>query len=354
MSKPLPPFTCTYNASTPELLHALGCTIAISTYQADKLIFISAPTSSKLMQLPRNFRNAMGVAVKGDRLAVATRDEVVVLANSTSMAPNYPKKPNTYDALYLPRATYHTGPLDIHDMEWVDGRLIVVNTLFSCLSVVSEDYSFSPLWKPHFISSYEPTDRCHLNSMATENGAPKYVSALGHTDSAEGWRAHKASGGVIIDVESNEIIARNLPMPHSLRIYDQVLYALFSATGELAKIDTQSGSFEIIKKLDGFVRGMDRYGDYLFIGLSKLRENNTTFSDLSISKKSNFSGVVIIHMPTASIVGHIKYENSVEEIYDVKILPGCRRPGILNTEGEDLKTAITSPIGDFWALKKEQ
>ena len=58
----------------------------------------------------------MGIGVKGDRMATATKDEVIVLTNSRGLAVNYPKQPNKYDGLYIPMATYYTGQVDIHDI----------------------------------------------------------------------------------------------------------------------------------------------------------------------------------------------------------------------------------------------
>ena len=95
---------------------------------------------------------------------------------------------------------------------------------------------------------------------------------------------------------------------------------------------------------------MDKYGDYLFIGVSKLRHQSQVFGDLPIAKTS-FAGIIIVHLPTGSIVGHIRYETSVEEIYDVKILPGYLRPGIVSFDKEGASSAITSPVGDFWAAE---
>ncbi len=353
MSKPLPPFSCSHSPNIPELLNQLNCSLAVSTYQAGKVIFISPKDNNSLIQLPRNFNKPMGMALHNEKLAVATRDEVLVLRNAPQMAPNYPKQPNTYDALFLPRATYYTGAIDIHDLEWVDNKLWAINTLFSCLVTLDENNSFTPVWKPKFIDKYAPQDYCHLNGIAMQNSQPKYATALGKSNVAEGWRDNKSSGGIIIDVQSNEIIAEGLAMPHSPRLINGKLYVLLSATGELAIVDVNSGKHEVVKSLNGFVRGMSYHGDYLFIGLSKLRENSTAFNDLPISKKSIFSGIAILHEPTCSIVGHIKYENSVEEIYDVKVLPGLKRPGLLNHEKEDHKVALVSPVGDFWAVEQK-
>ena len=155
------------------------------------------------------------------------------------------------------------------------------------------------------------------------------------------------------NITTNEIVVENLPMPHSPRVYGNNLYVLLSATGELAEVDVKGKRVNILKQLDGFVRGMDRIGDYIFIGLSKLRQTSTTFADLPIAKRSIFCGIVVIHLPTTSIAGFIKYENSVEEIYDVKVLPGMQRPGILNHEKPDFRLALSTPQKTFWGQSKE-
>lgn len=253
---PPPPFSCTYSPNLPELLQQLNCTLALSTFQAGKVIFLSATTADKLIQLPRNFNRPMGLATDEHRLAIATQEEVVLLSNASSMAPNYPVKPNTYDGLYLPRVLFFTGQVDLHDMAFGQEGLLAVNTRFSCLARMSFDYSFEPIWQPSFISKLTPEDRCHLNGVAMLEGQPFCVSALGQTDTAEGWRAGKQQGGVLIDYDSREAIAHSLPMPHSPRIYDGELFVLLSATGELVQVDVEKGSYEVVKRMDGFVRGM--------------------------------------------------------------------------------------------------
>ncbi|MCU0349178.1 MAG: TIGR03032 family protein, partial [Saprospiraceae bacterium] len=77
---PPPPFSCTYSPNLPELLRQLGCTIALSTYQAGKLILLSAKNDDELTQLPRNFAKPMGIALHGKKMAIACLDEVIVLA----------------------------------------------------------------------------------------------------------------------------------------------------------------------------------------------------------------------------------------------------------------------------------
>jgi hypothetical protein len=59
-------------------------------------------------------------------------------------------------------------------------------------------------------------------------------------------------------------------------------------------------------------------------------------------------GIEIIHLPTGASVGHLKYESSVEELYDVKIIQNLR-PGILNHTKDTHKLALNTPQFDFWS-----
>lgn len=355
MNNPAPPFTCTYTPNVAELLTQLNCSLAITTYQAGKLIFISPDGPDAMRQLPRDFDKAMGLALNKDRIAIATKHEVVVLSNAPKLAVEYPVKPGFYDAFFVPRASYYTGAVDIHDMDWdKEGKLWAVNTLFSSLVTIDDNYSFQPQWMPPFIKTLESGDLCHLNGMAMVDEKPRYVSMFGQTATVKGWRTGVETNGLIMDIESNEVVAHSLPMPHSPRWFDGQLYCLLSATGQLIKIDTATGKYDVITQLKGFVRGMAKHGDYLFIGLSKLRQNASTFRDLAITKDAIYCGVEIIHLPTGTNAGHIRYQQSVEEIYDVQILPGALKPGILNHTSATHRQALHTPDAVFWAQTSEK
>jgi uncharacterized protein (TIGR03032 family) len=253
--------------------------------------------------------------------------------------------------LYMPRASYHTGTLDIHDLNFgLNKELYGVNTLFSSIVKIDDNYSFTPVWQPSFIDRIVSEDRCHLNGMAMLKGTPKYVTAFGQGNTFQSWRDTVTSSGIVIDVETNEIIIDGLAMPHTPRIFNGELYTLLSATGELIKINREKGTYEVIVKLDGFVRGMDLHKDYLFIGLSKLRKNSSTFAKLNL--KANEAGIMVVHLPTGSIAGKITYQTSLDEIYDVHVLPGKTRPNIMNTIRPDYKEGVTTPNSTYWAIKK--
>lgn len=354
MGKDLAPFSCTYSPNFPELLQQLNCSLAISTYQAGKVIFISPKDRDHLIQLPRQFSKPMGIAIQGNKMAIATTNEVTILASHAELAGTYPKQPNTYDSLFIPRSSHYTGELDIHDLHWTSKGLLAVNTRFSCLAYIDDNHSFTPFWKPNFISQLNGDDSCHLNGVAMDGDTPKFATILAKTSAPGAWRENKAKGGCLIDIASNEILVEGLGMPHSPRIYDGKVYILLSASGDLAEVDIVNRNYKVIKGFDGFVRGFDRVGDYVFIGLSKLRQTSKAFADLPIAQRSVFCGIVAMHLPTASITGYIKYENSVEEIYDVKVLPGMMRPGILNLEKPEFRMAISTPAKTFWAKPADE
>jgi uncharacterized protein (TIGR03032 family) len=282
-------------------------------------------------------------------MAVATKNEVVTLAHDRSMGSTYPNKPGVYDTLFMPRQTFYTGAVSMHDMAFIGSTILGVNTAFSCLCQVDGEYSFKPIWKPPFITNLAAEDRCHLNGLAMDEDKPRYVTALGTTNTLQGWRDKKLTGGMLMEMESSEAIFTDLAMPHSPRIYNGDLYVLLSATGEVAKVDVEAGSYDVIQKLPGFARGLARHGDYLFVGLSKLRGTHT-FGDLELAKRKDvICGIAVLHLATGALVGQMEFIRTCEEIYDVQVLPGLIRPGIVGPDSDIRKQGLSLPETSFWA-----
>ncbi len=190
--------------------------LAFTTYQTNRLFFISSQTNGRLKFHERLFDKPMGLYATGDRLYMSTRYQLWQFDNLLEAGEKY----GECDRLYVPRTSYITGDLNVHDLVLDDSQnLIFVNTDFSCLATLSPDYSFVPLWQPPFISKLVPEDRCHLNGLAMVEGKPGYMTACSATDTAAGWRNCRSDGGVVIDVQNNEIITTGLSMPHSPRWY---------------------------------------------------------------------------------------------------------------------------------------
>ena len=354
---PIQPFACSFSPNVPELLKKLNCSLAISTYQAGKLIFISPKDEEFLIQLPRTFEKPMGIAYDAEKgkLGLACKNSIELFQNSKALAEFYPKAPQKYDALFMPRVSYNSGGVDIHDLSFgKDQQIFGVNTLFSCLVKFDDQFNFTPVWQPKFISKLSAEDRCHLNGLVMQNGAPKYATTFNQGDKHQSWRENITKTGTLIDVLSDEIIADNLAMPHSPILINEKLYVLLSATGQLIEIDVNNGKTTEIINLNGFVRGMSYFKEYLFIGLSKLRKNSSTFAKLAIADKANYAGIAIVHLPTGSYCGEIKYHSSVDEIYDIEVIPDLLRPNIINNTMPESKMGISIPGQSFWAKNKDE
>src|SRR5262245_18669271 len=271
MSSPAPTavrFQYSQTESFPALLHALHASLVVTTYQANKLLVVRATRAGTgglgLSTLVRTFERPMGVAVAAGQLALGTRNQVWLMRNAPDIAGRV-EPAGQHDGCFLPRSCHVTGDIGIHEMAWVGppspaaGRgqeLWIVNTRFSCLCTLHPDYSFVPRWRPKFISALAPEDRCHLNGVAIVDGRPKYASALGESDSAGGWRANKPRGGCLIDVDTSDVIARGLSMPHSPRRHDRRLWLLESGTGRLLLMDVDAGRGQPVAEMPGFARGM--------------------------------------------------------------------------------------------------
>lgn len=326
-----------------------GGSLLVSTYQAGKVALIGWD-GRQITLLMREFDKPLGLAVDGDRIALATRYELCLFANAPLLAPNYLEhQPGRYDALYLPRVAYQTGDLNVHDVAFVGDELVVVNTRFSCLARPSTRYNFVPFWKPPFVSELAPEDRCHLNGLAVVDGRPRYVTCLGTTDMAGAWREHKASGGVLLDVTTNEIVLDGLCMPHSPRWHDGRLWLLDSGTGRLLVVDPAARRSTAVCELPGYLRGLCFVGPYAVVGLSKIREKHI-FGGLPVQQRCAqlLCGLAVVDTRSGAQVGLFEYTAGCEELYDVRFLAQVHRPTILNLEKAATREALSTPENCYW------
>ena len=227
--------------------------------------------------------------------------------------------------------------------------LWLVASRFSCLASLSQQYSFVPRWRPPFVRETVPEDRCHLNGLALVGGKPKYVTALGETDQVGGWRDNKATGGVIIDVEHNEVVLRGLSMPHSPRWYDGHLWFLDSGRGELRVMDAAAGRSNLVCALPAYLRGLAFVGPYALVGMCQIRERHI-FGGLSVQEKFDklICGVALVDLRSGQQVGLFEFTAGCQEIYDVQFLPGVMRPMVLNDQQEAGRQAFTAPEFSYW------
>jgi uncharacterized protein (TIGR03032 family) len=178
-------------------------------------------------------------------------------------------------------------------------------------------------------------------------GRPRFVTALGKSDTAGGWRENKAQGGIVLDVDSGEIAAGGLAMPHSPRLHNGRLWLLDSGTGRLLSIDPANGAADTIAELPGYGRGLAIAGRYAFVGLSKFRESRT-FGGLPIAQRLTDPkcGVWLIDTQTGQVAATLEFAGNVDEIFDVALLGGIRFPSVIGLQKEDIGSIFVAPPAD--------
>ena len=336
------PLRSVYTQTFPQFLNQLGSSLLVSTYQTGKLI-LARHDGGRLNTHFRDFQRPMGLAVAPGRIAIGTRAEVLDYRDFPAVAPKIEPR-GKHDACYLPRNKHFTGDIRIHEVAFAQGELWVVATNFSCLATLDAEHSFIPRWKPPFISTLTSEDRCHLNGLCVIDDEPRYVTALGETDVAGGWRENKASGGILMDVQTGEIVLRGLSMPHSPRWYDGRMWILESGKGTLSVADLDAGTVETVAELPGFTRGLLFAGGLAFVGLSQVRET-ATFGGLPLMERldERLCGVWAVNPVNGQIVGFLRFEELVQEVFDVALLPGLRFPEIAEQNSDAANNSFALP-----------
>ena len=149
---------------------------------------------------------------------------------------------------------------------------------------------------------------------------------------------------------ANEVVLDGLSMPHSPRWHDAGdggrLWLLDSGTGWFGHTDLEAGRFERVTFCPGYSRGLAFCGRFAIIGLSKPRQNRT-FTGLPLDKElvrregEPRCGLMVVDLRTGDAVHWLRIEGVVEELYDVAVLPGVRRPMAIGLKTDEIRRIIT-------------
>lgn len=317
--------------------------LAITSYQTGRVYLVGSDPSGRVSFFERIFERAMGIVGNTQRIFLGGlyqlwRFENVLRKNQVIH--------NVFDRCYVPRNAQTIGDLDIHELGIrKNGKVVFVNTKYSCLAELDLVHSFKAIWKPKFISKLAPEDRCHLNGLAMKDGEPKYVTAVCRSDAVDGWRDRRKDGGVIIDVDTDEIVCEGLSMPHSPRWHNGKLWVLNAGTGHLGWVDFEKKAFVPFTFCPGFLRGLSMIGNVAAVGLSKAR--NGRFSGLELDDELSkrdadaWCGVQIVSLTNGDVLQWIRFEGDISEIFDISFLPGVRNPMMVGLRTAEIRELIT-------------
>lgn len=331
------------------VMRELAINIVLTSYTAGRVfVFGSQQGSESIVQSGFRIKKAAGIAKKGDLLAIAGDNGVVVFRYDSRLS--HPQNSEVYRSVFYPVRDFKTYHLNLHDLAFTTQGLVGVCTGQNCLGQIdnAEYLQFRSIWQPNFIGDVSFTDCCHLNGMATdEQGQIRYVTAFSQSNSNESWRQDVGLGtGLVIDVRTQAHVATGLSMPHSPRWYQGRLYYLNSAAEQLCCFDPVTGLSKVLLQAEGFLRGMDFYQHYAFIGVSRLRKTSS-FGFLPIAKRVIKPGFIIVDLLKQEIVGDVLLPDGVDEVFDLKVLT---EPGPANLYDPDRPDAVQACIADQGAV----
>ena len=317
--------------------------VAVTSYQSGRLYLVGSDAAGRVSFYERIFERAMGVVGNNQRIFLGGLFQLWRFENVLRKGQLANK---LHDRCYVPRNAQTIGDLDIHELGIrKDGRVVFVNTKYSCLAELDPVHSFKAVWKPPFISKLAPEDRCHLNGLAMKDGLPKYVTAVCRSDTVDGWRDRRNDGGVVVDVDTDEIVCEGLSMPHSPRWHNGKLWLLNAGTGHLGWVDFETKRFLPFTFCPGFLRGLSMHGDIAAIGLSKPRNKRFEGLDLDaeLAKRDAdpWCGVQFVSLVTGDVQQWVRFEGDLNEVFDVCFLPGVRNPMLVGLKTTDVRELIT-------------
>ena len=324
-------------------LEAEKISLAFSTYQAGKIFLLGRKPDSQIAVFERTLNRCMGLYATENGFWLSSMYQVWRFEDALKPGQTH----QGHDRLYIPRVGYTTGDLDVHDIVVEStGRVVFVNTSFGCLATFSDTHSFTPLWKPPFLSKLAPEDRCHLNGLAMENGKCKYVTVVSKSDIVDGWRNRRHDGGCILEVPSGNVLASGFSMPHSPRVYQGNLYVHDSGNGYFCKVNPTNGAVDKIAFCPGYLRGLAFSGNYAIVGLSGPRKDKT-FSGLALDQElakrdaEAWCGIQIIELSTGNVVEWVRLQGVVTELYDVVTLKNAVRPMLLGFKTNEIAQLLS-------------
>ena len=316
--------------------------LALTTGASGRLVLVGAGAEGKLSLFLRTFDGAYGLSGNGQTLLMASAFQVWRLENT--VAPG--KSASGYDKLFVPRLAHTTGDVRAGDVAFAaDGTILFANTLFSCVAAASAEFSFTPVWRPPFISRLVPEDRCHLTGFALEDGLLRYVSVAAASDQAGGWERHIAGGGSVLDAATDAAVAEGLALPVAPRLKDGRLWLDEAASGLFGFIHLGSGAFEEVAFCPGWLAGLAFVDGFAVVATSIARDGRAMGGlplehNLETYRARAQTALCVVDLASGEVAHWMRFDG-LAEIRDVALLAETVRPAALGLAGEDIRRVLS-------------
>src|SRR5262249_38318106 len=109
-------------------------------------------------------------------------------------------------------------------------------------------------------------------------------------------------------------------------------------------VNLSAGRYEPLVEVPGFTRGLDFHGNLAFMGLSLVRES-AVFSGIPLTERlsERTCGVWVVDVSTGRTIAFLKFEDAVQEIFAVQVLPRTRFPDLINDDPKILSDSFVLP-----------
>jgi uncharacterized protein (TIGR03032 family) len=316
--------------------------LAVTTGTSGRLVLVGASPEGKLSLFLRAFDGAFGLHGNGQTLLMASAFQIWRFENT--VAPG--KSASGYDKLYVPRIAHTTGDVQAGDLAFAaDGTILFANTLFSCVAAASAEFSFTPVWRPPFVTRLVPEDRCHLTGIALEGGLLRYVSVAAASDHPSGWVRGIASGGLVMDAAADAIVAQGLALPVAPRLREGRLWLNEAASGLFGFIHLDNGAFEEVAFCPGWLAGLAFVDGFAVVTTSTARDGRGIGGlpleyNLEAYSARAQTAVCIIDLASGEVAHWLRFEG-LPEIRDVAVMSDTVRPAALGLTGEDIRRVLS-------------
>ena len=143
--------------------------------------------------LVRTFERPMGLAVRRPAAGGRHPRPGLGLPQRAGRRPAASSRPAGTTPASCPRSSHVTGDIGVHEMAWARRRAVArQHPLLLPVHARRRTTASCRAGGRRSSRALAAEDRCHLNGLAMVDGQPRYVTALGETDTPGGWRANKA------------------------------------------------------------------------------------------------------------------------------------------------------------------
>jgi uncharacterized protein (TIGR03032 family) len=316
--------------------------VALTTGASGRLVLVGAGAEGRLSLFLRGFDGAFGLHGSGQTLLMAGAFQIWRFENT--VAPG--KSASGYDKLFVPRLAHTIGDVGAGDVAFAaDGTILFANTLFSCVAAASAEYSFTPVWRPPFVSRLVPEDRCHLTGFALEDGMLRFASAAAASDEPRGWERGIAAAGLVIDAVNDAVVAGGLALPVAPRLREGRLWLDEAASGLFGFIHLGSGTFEEVAFCPGWLSGLAFADGFAVVATSIARDGRGVGGlplehNLETYRAKAQTALCVIDLASGEVAHWLRFDG-LTEIRDVALLADTVRPAALGLAGEDIRRVLS-------------